>query len=556
MKTYIFHALYAGLAVILFSGCYSDKGNYDYQEESLNKVNVSFTPNYVFKHSMNTFEFAKPMGKDNKLVTISANISQTISKDLKNLEATWILSGTKKDTIVQKGDTISGDKFALTVPLLGNNKDTQYKIKLKISDSETTLDYYYALAIASKLAFREGWFVLNGATGQTRLSCAEVLDGSTNNKLDTPAYLGMTTNPFEKAIDMFYTVAGDQSYSAIMSGSQEILAVVDPDITAYRPFTYQVRWQNQDIVPSGYAYKKLYQPSDSKNYSTSVMLCRDGHILISGGYCKFFEVKSEDGVGDYNIDELGVRPDDDYYLMWDKTGQRFLYYHYMNLYSRNSTRDNARISEKIRLTNIDYSNIPSADRPAGKTPVYIYEYGESKTSDYGMKAIFVDNAGKHYLYTLQAIQSEDNGKEGSDAISFSIKASTLDGFPFDKDNSIFTFSKAYSSNIFIGSGSKIYRYNFATGRLTELLDLNNVEGAKGLTIRDIAFRYQGRMDIEKYSSNWYYLGIGADNGSKGIFMEIKLTNGGDVDKSYGLTHIYSGYGPIKRIIYAQPSFDK
>ena len=93
----------------MLTGCYEDKGSYDYHLDKMNEIkNISFIPATVTTISGKTVELQQPLTEDQTTGHIEVQLEQTLADNFDNLDFFWYLSYTKdekqvKDTIRTKG---------------------------------------------------------------------------------------------------------------------------------------------------------------------------------------------------------------------------------------------------------------------------------------------------------------------------------------------------------------------------------------------------------------------------------------------------------------------
>ena len=109
------------------SGCYKDKGSYDYHLDQMNEIKtVSFIPATVNTIAGKTIELQQPLNEEQTTGHIEVQLEQTLASNFDNLDFFWYISYKKDDKQVK--DTVQ-TKGSLDVPL-AIGKETQYQVLL------------------------------------------------------------------------------------------------------------------------------------------------------------------------------------------------------------------------------------------------------------------------------------------------------------------------------------------------------------------------------------------------------------------------------------------
>ena len=162
------------LLSVLLSGCYEDKGNYDYTLDSMNEITaVSFSPSIY----ANKIEVLQAMSEDDVLRRVDVILEQTLSDNIENLDFNWILTYNNK-----KGESVTDtvhSKGFLEVELPVGEK-MSYDVFLQIYDKSTTLSHYSSFELKTRPIFQNSLFVLHGEEGDRKLGNIEVIGDTMN----------------------------------------------------------------------------------------------------------------------------------------------------------------------------------------------------------------------------------------------------------------------------------------------------------------------------------------------------------------------------------------
>lgn len=537
-------------SIVLLAGCYSDKGNYDYRFDDLNSFETTFSPTPYLSLDYNVFEFAKPMAGDvTKQIKVTTKQTKFDNED--NLEYEWYLpvSG-GYDTVRTKG------YYDVE---LKSGKDVNYTMLLKIYDTSTTLSTHYAIRVATRLAYKNSWFVLHGNAGERKV-------GNVENYSDTPSILSDSyaeiygTNPFSDATGIFYDAYQWGSKEYINS---ELMTVVDSKgaMNAYRPFGFLPRTNETVMLPSGgdYTCRKLIYHTVSDSFV--VMVSTEGEALFGFGLNLLFEPGTELSDSDkelhldpstYTVSDA-VISDGGMTLLWDTKCNRMLFYNIRdNQYQGyGHSRATTHMTAPMRDAGIDYSVLAEDERPQDKTLRYMYTIPNIMEG----YALFSDQSGQLHHYTIKLPSSKDkaikryvaraDGKEGSVEELCSITSQSMQGSLKVNDRSVMLASPVFSKMIFYSVDNKLYRFDLQSQSNSLVYT-----APEGSVITHIKWRVP-----EELSYFWKdairYMGIALDMGNgKGALTEIKFTVAGDVDDSCA-PQLYEGFESIADIIFAQ-----
>ncbi len=566
--------LYALFLALFFTGCYEDKGDYDYIFDKLNEINldsISFTPQSYESLSGTVIEIQQPM-TDTLHQRVCVNLKQTIDKSYDNLDFLWARDFVGKDSLghaVQINDTITTPGY-IDLEFLPGEART-YALRLIITDRTTSLKYYKSLTVKTRPIYKNSLFVLHGSEpGDRKLGNIEVIGDIPNITID--AYKNVnpdaTNNPFANARMLDFTAglntSGERYFRTLCAFYEDGTANVwDPyglsqKYKAQSNYVFLTRWGGvmpKRVVGLG----NPFQMQDSR-----LLIDRNGKYYVAGSYFNFipFDNKIASTVGhqtDFSI-AMGTIMGN-YYILWDSKNERFLYQpkvHNMNGIqgeSKGRTAANATVMNPLLDACVDFSSLPEGFSPKGKRAVYAYI--SSMGNDYfAAHPYFIFAESKegsseevYYLYELTP-QLGDKDSESAKKIfpfgrpivrsgntepAFTIKARQLPALQPGENSSSICYSFFYSTNyiFFIDrTGKAVYRYNTMNDELYTVY-----EAPTEYTITQIKFRSYFASDFQKDLGR--YLSIALDNGKNGAVTEVRLDNTGDVDTTFPVV-LYDG----------------
>ena len=140
------------LLALALTGCYKDKGNYEYTLDTMNEIlSVTFSPAV----SSRVIEVQQALDESGSKCRIEAIVEQSLAKNLDDLEFYWHRTYVNqqgkgvKDTIRTKG------YLEVDLPI---GKSMSYDIFLEIYDRSTDLSHYSKFTIATRPVFKNSLF--------------------------------------------------------------------------------------------------------------------------------------------------------------------------------------------------------------------------------------------------------------------------------------------------------------------------------------------------------------------------------------------------------------
>ena len=539
----------------MLTGCYEDKGSYDYHLDKMNEIkNISFIPATVTTISGKTVELQQPLTEDQTTGHIEVQLEQTLADNFDNLDFFWYLSYTKDEKQVK--DTIR-TKGYLDVPL-AIGKETKYTVMLEIKDNSTSLSTFEKIAIQTRPIFKNSLFVLHGQTGNAKLGNIETIGAETKVRTDAYAVVhpDASNNPFKNAAGLVYS-----AYMNNLKTPSSRLAVLNTDGTSQVYNAYgldEVLWKNY-VLPLNtevrpFTFRSYFQTGDSSNQTDNkCVISTDGRFYWSKSMIAF-KIPGENSenpnhLTDYIVTTGTSTPE--CFVFWDQKNNRFIYVSNQNDYNYYYIEEQAgqpsfKLYNPVLNAYVDFTSLQNQGiSPENKEAVYAFiNYDRDMFSESHPIFIFKDkNAENYYLYELtplggdkdkkgRALLKEDGKDEGKDEGDpmFTITGKKLKGFTPNRGVNTILYSPEYiDSYLFYAEGSNLYRYNTTNG--DKFLIYQAPEGWNISTMKLRAYDSSNFMG-EDADNLRQYICIGMNKGSEGAVTEIKLNTAGDVDEEF------------------------
>ncbi len=570
------NTLYTLILALFLTGCYKDKGNYEYDFENMNEIDldsITFTPQSYESLSGTVIEIRQPM-KDTLEQRVSVNLQQTIYTDYSKLDFLWIRNFTDRNSfgeLTPVHDSIRTEGYVdLTFPPL---EARTYSLRLIITDRQTGLQYFKSLSVKTRPIYKNSLFVLHGKeAGKRRLGNVEIVGNNANVTIDAYQALNpeSTKNPFANTFMLDFTAginsgmsAGDERYFRTLCAFHEdgTANVWEPHgltqkFRAVPAYVFLPKWGA--VLPKRII--GLGNPTAMQDFR--MLIDRNGRYYVAGSYFNFipYDNKLSSDIG-HQSDFMAAMGTimENYYVIWDSKNNRFLYQskvHNMNGYageSKGRTAANATAMPPLLDACVDFSTLPEGYSPAGKRAVYAYisSMGYDYSASHPFFIFLDENTGEYYLYDLKPQTGDKNSEEARTKPgdrsrwlikrvsetdpAFSIAARKLPSLtPGDYASSI-CYSFYYSTNyiFFIDqTGRTVYRYNTMNDELYTVY-----ESPQNYTVTQIKFHSTFASELQKEQGR--YLSIALYNGTNGAVTEVRLDNTGDVDDTYPIV-LYEG----------------
>lgn len=537
------------LFVLLMTGCYEDKGNYDYTLDTMNEItSVTFSPSVVKGTNGNMIEVQQALEEEDKTRRIEANVEQSLAKDLNNLDFYWCRSyidehgKSIKDTIESKGYL----EFDLPV-----GKAMSYNIFLQIYDRSTDLSHYSAFKLNTRPVFKNSLFVMHGSEGKRKIGNIEVIGNETKIYTDIKS-VTKDNNHYENATGFSYTTYIDIPDDFTNIGETGTLTIFsgNGETRAYDPHGMKVKYTSEQIFKpesENFSYKKGIQTGDPSNYTQYKIVLTDNGEAYIGNYV---HALYKPGLACENNPDLLHETDYEItaatithnrFLMWDAKNSRFLYAAKEDPgFATNeggSINSNIMAMNPLLDANVKFQGLQKS--PADMTAVMGYINYRDSYDQQNAYFIFKDEGtGDYYRYELLMQNIGDGSKakrrtgingevvEEEKLSAYSIiSEKRLSGLTPTDMSSITYNSWFTTSNLFFAEGNTVYRYNVLNGDKYVIY-----EAPQGYNVTKIKFRTE---ESSTFSDDLgLHLGIVMFNGSNGAIAEIKLNTAADIDNDF------------------------
>lgn len=525
------------------TGCYEDKGNYDYTLDTMNNItSVTFTPSLAETAEGFVIEVQQALSEEDNVRRVKANVEQTLATDLEDLDFYWYRSYKDNEGKLVK-DTIESRGY-LELDL---EEGKEYDVFLKIYDRTTSVSHYSAFKIKTRPLFKNSLFVLHGKEGDRKIGNIEVIGN------DTKIYTDVKTatkdnNNYENATGLWFSTYFDIPDDLSRGDITRNLTVFgnNGETRTYDPYGMKMKYTAaQTLKPESetFSYKKTIQAGDpSNNLQYKIAISDNGEAYIGNYTCALYKPGSGCGnrVGclhDSNYAITAATITYKHFLMWDENNKRFLYINREDAGFGNnessSIRSSATSVNSLLDAHVDFETLIKS--PADMKGILGYINYRDNYENNKPYFIFKDEAsGEYYRYELLDLSGAKNENSGSDSgsdsgdnkkVAYTISGEKkLTNFTPSDDNCIIYNSHFTTANLFFVEGSTVYRYTDNGSKYVVY------EAPVGYDITKIKFRTE---DSCSFSADLgLYLNIVMFNGSNGAIGEIKLNTASDIDTSY------------------------
>ncbi len=530
-------------SVFILSGCYSDKGNYEYTLDTMNEIkSVTFSPSLVEFAGGNLIEVKQAIDENDRVRRVEAIVEQTIEKDLNNLDFYWCRTYTDeqgkgvKDTICSRG------YLELLLPV---GKSVSYAITLRIHDRTTDLSHYSSFTLSTRPLYKNSLFVLHGPAGNRKVGNIEVNEGETNIYTDVKT-VTKDKNNYENVTGFWYTTYVNIPEDLTNIGETKVLTLYadEGETQCYNPHGMKLKFTASQIFKpesEKFEYLRTVQTGDPSTLNMhKVVLTKNGEVYIGNFvhalYVPGFGYEGEDTVlrqTDYEITAATITYK--HFLMWDAKHGRFLYSAKNDPGfagdEGNSVWPNYKSVNPLLDANVKFNGLPKS--PVGMTAVMGFI---NYRDNYDLKNpyfIFFDEASQqYYLFELiaqdagsKAKRANREGEDDKPSAYFVESVKELVGLS-PTDMSTITYNSWFTTdNLFFAQGNTVYRYNVSNGDKYVVY-----EAPPGYNVTKIKFRTEENSPFS--ADLGLYLNVVMYNGANGAIGEVKLDVAADVDEDY------------------------
>ena len=528
------------LLALALTGCYKDKGNYEYTLGTMNEIlKVTFSPAVENK----VIEVLQPLTEDDTIRVVKAFVEQSLAKNLDNLEFYWCRSYVNEQGKAVKDTIRTKDSLEVKLPV---GKPMSYDVFLEIYDTSTDLSHYSKFKISTRLLFKNSLFVLHGSEGERKLGNIEVIGSETKVYTDVKA-VTRDENHYEDVTGLWYTTYNYVPEGGGYAFADRLVAYGDNDVSkVYNPHGMTLMYSAENMLKSQsdeFVYRRTMQAGSSDNLDIYRLVLTENGEVYAGNYVYVLYSLGAGCVNnpdiphqsDYNITAAAITSNR--YLMWDAKHGRFLYAAKADggfvVDEVGSTNKNLVSQQAILDAYVEFDRLKKS--PATMTAVLGYVNYRDNYDQQNAYFIFKDDAGSYYRYELQKLDgSKARARRNANRANEEKKEVAMYSIVSEKelvgltptDMSTITYNSYFTtSTLFFAEGSKVYRYAVDNG------DKHAVyEAPEGYHVTKIKFRTEDSSN--QNGDLGLYLDIVLFNGTNGAIAEIKFTNASDVDTDY------------------------
>ncbi|MBO7229911.1 MAG: hypothetical protein J6V20_00670 [Bacteroidaceae bacterium] len=509
------------LFVVLLSGCYEDKGNYDYTLDSMNDITaVKFSPEIVDKATGKVIEVRQALTEDDANCRIETHLEQTLEKDLDNLDFYWYItkSDDTKDTVYTKGF------LEVELPVGGM---LEYDVLLQIYDRTTTLSHYSSFKFQTRPPFKNSLFILHGEEDMRKLGNIEIIGK------DTMVYTDVKSVTKDENI---YQYATGFDYSAYEGHISLTLFSNNGATRVYEPFGMTSKFIAEEFFKPNtidFKFNKMIRIGDPGTNTYSIAVAEDGSFLTGGSLPVLFKTgygynQDPDGESVHveNCEITAATMTHESYFMWDDLGKRFLYTATDNIVHEEDKARNMELTSNLPVldANVNFSKFPEIK---DMTAIYGYlNYQQGWDMEFkDIYFIFKDPSGSYYRCKLVT------GAKNSVDICTIDTVTPMNGFT-PSGPSLMRYCSCFSTNyVFYANGNTIYRYNVSNYDHEEIY-----KAPEGYNVTMMKFRTDlfspGNANQVGDLNRIMSIGLYNDAEAKGAIAEIKFTTAADIDEDF------------------------
>lgn len=414
------------LIVLIGTGCYKDKGNYDYV--SVNEIEISGIderqPYYLWLGENFTMPVPEIVFKDSTKAHSDLSYRWRLNKEVISTEKVLdVLVKLKPNTFQGWGD-------------------------FTVKDERTGISYLKKFRVSIMAPFDMGWVWLTENEGHTELN---MYPFSGKNALQNVyANINGMNLPLETwgLTEHFSQTGSGWQYGFLVVGENAV-EINKSDLT-------NEAWVKEEFVGGRCpADLKIATCGFIKNYSCIVT--QDGQLYVRyapGGYLYEGRYPSVPCRGDYKLLPLSVNnmpPAYNILIFYDELQERYMYLYKGELRGFDRLED---AGAQFRVTGM------------GKAPVFMKSVAQQENTS-TFYAILKDKAGRYYEQIFEFTLAGDQA---------ALKTVSENPFPMAlTENTCFTIQYK-QKNLYIGQGKQLYNYEIGSGNPPQVYDLDFGEG--------------------------------------------------------------------------------
>ncbi len=528
----------------IFTSCYEDEGNYDY-DESIKDISVKLEPVYGVKLSQKAFS-----------CTIEPEIT-TFDNEKSYLKYTWVMVNEATGV----NDTLSTDeKLVLEMDPTSDDFRYNYKLHFYVTDTRTNGVTLVPTTVEVVQPYTFTWLVLHEKDGHAEIGSVDY--GGTEPLLTLDAYTkdqGQSLTGKPCALMVYKNKVTQSTAQYYWNYPAQMISEIFL-ITSNSDVNNEGGWLSQASFLSPYfsyndamSYSTNYMDIDKKDirWSTGdngLMFSSKGKVYKNCTYSPSFGEFYQDPslTGDCyithcaNANHIGVG--------YDQAGHRFvmLNYNFLTWYGPARSLTRAGLIEPIRATvdnAADPNQIPADEKIIRIVNGYQYQVTgiapQQRFSAYAY-SLCSNNRSKVYVFRYRNFRSDEGGPLYA-VYSFPTPEGIKDGTPMSS-------SYIYNNILFYAVGNKVYKLDFVSGQSTLIYTYDDASAI----ITNLRMAIEGYVDttwpVDDYGHPYNQtLGASVEHtDGTGALVVLQLNSAGklDADKIYPSIQVYKGFGKI------------
>lgn len=528
MRKFIAYTIGLIGTALLQTGCYEDKGNYDYHD--VNAVTITIPETKVRMPKEQPVE-----------VVITPEISQTLGTQESDLEFQWkklkIGTDPRISFMDDYEDLSVGKKCILTVE---PNRSENIGLLLVVKDKKNGTTWYQKGQVNIIKPLNPCWFVLQEGTEKGALG---VVEGTPEGYYIFPDVFNSEAGkdfPLQgKPLSVYTRKNYGDSYAAQVlpffgfTVKPGLVVVTDKDVSLFTPSTLTARYKSDQILYEFAAQGKSIGISRYKMDRHGEMFITPDKVYFSymDGFCLPYTVKAAGQTDLPNITAFGSGAS--FSIFFDESAHRFMRLDALGMDDFMSGIPSR--SSYIRMGWFPWQDNPITLKPVGQNTTLTNNFDPDGVDEALQVKDIVSGNNGNFLYAVAA----STGSNTLTVFKFSgLRADPLCAarysvtLPAEADLSAarFATSYAYTANLlFMASGNKLYRIDLDRNKVTEIYQYEDAAAS----IACIKFK-----EAESAEERGTTLGLGINLQEKGTVVELQLTQSGDVSREENSVCVY------------------
>ncbi|WP_437921446.1 PKD-like family lipoprotein [Sphingobacterium sp. LRF_L2] len=506
IKPYTFKALVFFSVFFIISGCYKDKGNYEYVELDqvlIDTSNLNIQDSYSL-YRYDTLTIAPKIYFNGKQITDESSVKDQLS-------FTWSIYQANIGGTLQTRDTLS-HKIILNNPI---TKPTGgWIVMLTVRDLKTNTDSYQKFNLQLDESLSDGWMVMYEKDGNTDVGL--IVDerskpGTVNQRIFTDIIKNTNGAALEgKPISLL------QSASPLTS--KEVVVASEKDMQAFNYTDFERAFSFENFFYGAPTTKALTAFTANNARKEFVINNNKIHVAnFSSGTTRtiLFSVPLSGNFGELANWNPKFYAQGFDAVAYDKTNKKFVYV----------------VAGSIAVSDIPAQTATTAEWSPSNVGL------DLKVSDYGRlnyEYLIMNDANNHYLLTANFMGT---------APLFALKKYNISDAP-DISNVSAMASSSTGSYILYGANEKVYLHKYETNQAIENI-WTAPAGEKITSIRFLKFYFTTAQTIRiaSVANQYVYFATYNESTKEGKVYNVKIdqTNG-SIDSS--TLKVYEGFGKI------------